>query len=373
MRDLRDDSMHKIPAQGLRSVTVVVGDARVTAQKFATVHGATEWIVRRYDGARLSEAATHGFLTEQEYLTATGVVETSSGPVTFVLVQPLGGWTSYHEFFNTRGEGIHSVCVGTVSPAELSELRGWLASCNVEVGQSAVRDGVVESVLFDTREKLGGFYVELLAPRSAEWEAANPLDERWTFPADARGEPLMRLGGIGHFGVVVPDLIAAVRNYSELFGIEDFTFRNWRNAPGSLDRPTYLGRPVDHAYFTSIVSPAPGLAFEVIQPTLGPSHYKEDFLQRIGPGIHHINSGMIENAATFEGIRERMATVASPVVMSGGILDNYMNFYYLDTRSALAGYVTEVTVPGANYAKGRPNVPFAMVAHLGRPVDAAHS
>ena len=65
--------MNNIPAQGLHHVTVVVVDARATAQKYASVHGTTEWKVRRYDAARLRDATTHGFFPNHEYLTATGV------------------------------------------------------------------------------------------------------------------------------------------------------------------------------------------------------------------------------------------------------------------------------------------------------------
>jgi hypothetical protein len=42
--------------------------------------------------------------------------------------------------------------------------------------------------------------------------------------------------------VVVPDLIAAAKNYAELFGQTEFQFRSWHDAPGSLDRPTYYGK-----------------------------------------------------------------------------------------------------------------------------------
>jgi hypothetical protein len=57
--------------------------------------------------------------------------------------------------------------------------------------------------------------------------------------------------------------------------------------------------------------------------------------------------------------------------MSGGILHNYIDFFYLDTRAALAGFVSEFVVPGANYEKGRPNVPFAMTADLSRRAEDA--
>jgi hypothetical protein len=355
--------MTKIPVDGLRHVNVVVNDARATAQKYAQLHGITTWDVRRYDALRLSDATTHGFRADQQYLTATG----TTGSVTFVLVQPLAGWTTYHEFLNTRGEGIHSVCTAVLTTGALAELTAWLETKHVGVAQSARRGGSIDAVLFDTRAKLGGYFVEILAPVDGH-EAAETVDETWTFPEPA--QPVMRLNGILHFGVVIPDLSVAVRNYAELFGQTDFTFRNWHPGPGSLQEPFYLGQPVNHAYFTTMVMPNEKCQFEVIQPTLGPSHYKEDFLLPLGPGIHHIHAGMLDDAAAYEGLRARMDAAGAPLVMGGGILDNFIDFYYFDTRAALAGYVIEVVVPGANFANGRPNVPFAMTASLAHPVDA---
>jgi hypothetical protein len=307
----------------------------------------------------------------QSYLTAAGSLPTASGPISFVLVEPREGWTTYNEFLHVRGEGIHSICTSVLTRDALAALRGALAQAGIAVGQSAVRDGAVESVLFDTRAKLGGFYIEILGTATGGWELTEPSDELWDFrvPGVAH-QPLMPLGGIKHFGVVVPDLMAAVGGYSELFGIDAFTFRDWRRAPGSLDDPTYLGRPVDHAYFTTMVTPHDSVAFEVIQPTSGPTHYSEDYMQRIGPGIHHIHAGTIEDPAAWNALKARMAEHDVPVVMSGGILNNYVEFYYLDTRAALAGYVTEYVVPGANHERGRPNVPFAMSIDLSRPLQA---
>jgi hypothetical protein len=364
--------MSKIPVDGLQHVTVVVNDARATARKFADVYGVAEWAVRTYGAERLRDTTTGGFIAEHGYRTATGDVPTAAGPVRFVLVEPRAGWTTYHEFLHTRGEGIHSLCTAAIDPAELGALRTWLGSRDVDVAQSAVRDGVVESVLFDTRAKLGGFFIEILAPHVADWHERQPVDETWTLRDASAAPPLMPIGGIKHFGVVVPHLMTAVRAYAELFGVTGFTFRDWHTAPGSLDNPTYNGEPVEHAYFTTMVTPHENVAFEVIQPTIGPSHYKEDFLLRLGgPGIHHVHSGMLDDAATWSALQERMWEAGVPMVMSGGILHNYIDFFYLDTREALAGFVTEFVVPGANYAKGRPNVPFAMTADLSRPAEDA--
>jgi hypothetical protein len=362
--------MSTIPVDGLHHVTVVVRDARASAAKFAAFYGIAAWDVRACDASRLRDMTTHGFAAEHHYRSATGVLATASGPLRFVLVEPLGGWTTYHEFLNTRGEGIHSICTAVVTPDDAAELARGLAAHGVGVAQSARQADGTETWLFDTRAKLGGFYIEILAERVHGAAAHVPVDEVWDLRAQAGDSPPMQLDGIKHFGVVVPDLMAAVRGYAELFGITKYTFRNWRNAPGSLDDPTYLGRPVDHAYFTTMVTPAESVAFEVIQPTLGPTHYNEDFLQRIGPGIHHIHGGMLPDAAAWNELAERMERQGVPMVMSGGILNRYIDFYYLDTRAALAGYVTEFVVPGINYANGRPNVPFAMTADLSQPIDA---
>ncbi len=99
--------MTTVPVDGLRSVGIVVPDARETAQKYATVLRIREWRLRRYDAERLTNASAHGLLTDRQVLSATGVGECASGPVKFELLQPLGGWTTFHEVLNTRGEGIH--------------------------------------------------------------------------------------------------------------------------------------------------------------------------------------------------------------------------------------------------------------------------
>jgi hypothetical protein len=360
-----------IPVDGLRHITIVVNDARASAEKFSSMYGVPSWAVRSYDARRLEHTTTGGFVAEHAYRTATGDAPTASGPVRFVLVEPLGGWTTFHEFLNTRGEGIHSICTAAITPDALVDLRTRLAAHGVGVAQSARRDGVIESLLFDTRATLGGFCIEIVVPLAPDALAHEPIDATWTF---ANAAPLLPIIGIKHFGVVVPDLMTAVRAYAELFGISEFSFRNWHTAPGSLDEPTYNGAPVDHAYFTTMVTPVESVSFEVIQPTLGPSHYKEDFLHRLGgAGIHHVHAGMIPDAPAWNALRTRMAAIGIDVVMSGGIFDRFIDFFYLDTRAALAGFVTEFVVPGPNHAKGRPNVPFAMTANLAQPADAALS
>jgi hypothetical protein len=362
--------MAPIPLQGLQHITVAVRDARAAAARLSRVYGIPEWSVDRLDAASFERATTHGYATDRAVLVAVGSAPTAAGSTTFELVQPVAGWTTYHEFLHTRGEGIHSIGTATLTPAELDAARDDAAAHGVAIAESSVRSDGAQSLLLDTREKLGGFYIELRVPKSGASAAAG---EVWDMRSAVAGTgALMPLIGVMHFGVVVPDLMRAVAGYAELFGTTAFSFRDW-SSRDSLEQPTYLGQPVDHAYFTTMVNPVDGLGFELIQPTFGPSHYKEEFLAKLGPGIHHIHSGMVPDAAAWGTLRERMEHAGVPMVMSGGILNGFLDFYYLDTRDALAGYVTEFVVPGPRFAHGRPNVPFSMVADLSRPAVGATS
>lgn len=349
----------KIPSDRLIHIGIVVRDAKASAKKFSQIYGITDWQVVDHAGDRLTETTTHGKRAEHAFITASGVAPTPEGEVTFRLIQPTGGWTTYHEFLNTRGEGIHNLCISAVSRGQLDQLVAWLQTEDVPVGQTTWLDGKFGYVCLDTRKALGGFYVQLLVGDSAD--AAPEPDERWSFP-EVAGQGLLPLGTSGmHYGVVVRDVMAAAERWTRLFGLGKIDFYNWRKAPGSLEDPQYLGQPVDHAYFATMFQLAPLLGFEVIQSTFGPTHYKEDYLNVVGEGIHHINATFLPDADHWQAAEKRMGDFGCPVVMGGGIGNGFIEFRYLDTRQAL-GYVTEISYPGANFAKGPGDLKAAMSA-----------
>src|SRR5579875_466106 len=361
--------MLQIPIHQLLHIGVVVRSARATAERYARIHGVTHWDVIDWEPSRLGKQSTHGFRAEHSYRVATGSAGLKCGSICFQLIEPRGGWTTFQEFLLTRGEGIHSICTSILTQKELVQLRDWLASENIPIGQSATLDGIVDSVYLDTRRCLGGFYLQVLVPYSEDWASRIAPDEVWELsslvPPDG---PLYNMTSFQHFGVVVTDLMERVQSWSRLFGIKEWNFRDWHSGPGSLEKPTYLGSLVDHAYLTTMATIADGLAFEIIQPTFGPSHYK-DFLQQSGEGIHHLHATQLDSMLEWEALRHRMAGINVPIVVSGGILNEFLDFYYLDMRSALAGYTMEVVTPGRNFAQGRPVIPWAMTANFSEPVS----
>lgn len=355
----------KIPAHGLIHLGVVVRDVRASAEKLARIYGIVHWDVAICDERRLTRSAVRGFASPSSFIVATGTCQTDTGAVKFALVQPLAGWSIFAEFLLTRGEGVHHICTASITADEFDRLRPWLADKGVAIAQSGRIDDALDFHFLDTRTQLGGFYVQINCP-SAAGSRDMGIDETWDLTDHVPPEgPVLPLNEFRHFGVVVEDLMARVVAWRDLFGLEHWEFRNWRTEPGSLRNSTYNGAPVEHAYFTTMMTLAPNLGFELIQPTFGPSHYREDYLRTIGEGVHHLFTATLPDEAAWEAMRRRAEAADVPVVMSGELGDDFLRFYYLDTRKALPGYVTEVLHPGANAVAGRrPSFEVAMTADL---------
>ena len=356
--------MKAIPSNDLIHIGVVVKNARHSAGEFSRMYGISKWAVVDWRSDRLTGTTTHGFVSDQSFLTATGHVDTDNGPVTFQLIEPRGGWTTYTEFLIERGEGIHNVCTGRVSQQQFDELTIWLESEGIGLAQTTTLDGQQTSACLDTREALGGFYVQLIIGDSAPGQP----DEVWDLSAEAneRSAALPYNTFAPHLGLVVRNLMERVKNWKRLFGVDHWTFTNWHTAPGSLEGPTYMGQPVDHAYFTTVVSLNSRLNFEIIQPTSGPTHYKENYMNLVGEGIHHMNTTFLSDEDEWLKVKDRLKELGAPVVMSGGLANDLAKFYYLDTKERL-GYVSEVVHPASGWDQGLSVIEIAMEADLSKP------
>ena len=170
--------MEAIPVERLYHATVVVRDLRAMARSYAEVYGIEKWQVARHDEERLTDASAFGLVMPFSYVSATGA---NAHGVTFRLVQPLQGFSTFQEFLITRGQGIHGFCVATLSEAGLEELRRWLAEQGAGVGQCETVAGAATYCYFDMSKTLGNFYVQVILPRRDDWQAAVPVDEERDF------------------------------------------------------------------------------------------------------------------------------------------------------------------------------------------------
>jgi hypothetical protein len=359
--------MNAIPLQTLRYVTVAVHDAKAMARNYADFYGIERWNVTHVTPARLSAMTIRGRVPtapppfdldgpvpvpgEYGFLSAMG--STPSGNLTFQLVQPTSGLSTFEEFLVTRGQGVHGICATVLDAAAFASLRAWLETEGLAPAQSYRLAGA-DYYYFDMRKLLGSFFVQVIVPHRDDWEAL-PVDEVWDFSRNLTRPADLKIAtdatGISHVGVVVDNLSERLPNFARLFGHAVWRGMHWRTAPGSLEDTTNNGQPVVHGYFTGradLATNASGLpfGFEVIQPTSGPSHYKEDYLQPLGPGIHHVDLRIpMQDWDEWERVNAWLAgSFGAPTCMSGWLRNHSSLFHYQDTRAKL-GYVTEISAP----------------------------
>ncbi|WP_084521520.1 VOC family protein [Nocardia uniformis] len=129
-------------------------------------------------------------------------------------------------------------------------------------------------------------------------------------------------GPITQIAWVVTDMDATERFFETCFGVRRWT--RIPDVPFGPDTCTYRGEPAD---FTAHISLAyrGDMQLELIQPVRGQSIYTE-FLERGGPGLHHICMEPADFDAAIAAAAERGAPVVQRGEMSGG----EMRFAYLD-------------------------------------------
>ena len=329
--------MSLVPVDRLHHVTVVVRDLRAAACSYAEVLGIERWDVVHHTSERLRDTAVLGYPAPFTYATATG---SNAHGVTFRLVQPTGGLSTYEQFLVTRGEGIHGVCLAHVDERAFAEVRGRLGAHGVSIGQAATVDGSMRHYHLDTRAALGGFFVEVAVSLDGE---APRVDERWDFRDEVRRpegvESLQDVPRIFHLGVAVHDVMARLPAYAELLGLTRWSFRHF--GPGTLQRSTVDGEDVEHAFLLALAG-FDEAGFEVIQPTQEPTHYRRHLLDVIGEGIHHLLLLPGEDEGRWPAVRAWLEDLGAPVAMSGGV--GPATFYYFDTRARLGGYLVEAIV-----------------------------
>jgi hypothetical protein len=330
-----------IPVDRLHHVNVVVRDLEATARNTALILGVERWDVAHLGAERLRDTSAFGFEAPYTYSTATG---SNSQGVTFRLVQPTGGLSTFAEFLITRGEGLHGLCLAVLDERELHELKAGLPESGISVGQAATVDGASRHYHLDTRAALGGFYVEIVAPVSSAPGEAPEADEHWDFHDEVERPPgveeLQALPRVWHFGVAVNSVMQKPPAYASLLGVTDWSFVHFRPEHGSLEHSTLDGEEVEYASLLAKAEVA-DFGFELLQSMGGPTHYKRELIDRVGEGIHHLLVLPAQEEAASLRLRRWMDSLDVPVAMSGRVRHGAAEFFYLDTRQRLGGYLIE--------------------------------
>lgn len=138
-------------------------------------------------------------------------------------------------------------------------------------------------------------------------------------------------GPITQIAWVTGDIAATEELLSAGFGAGSWTRMN--DIHFAPDAVTLRGEPADFTIHVSIVYVG-DLQLEVIQPVTGTSIYSE-FLERNGPGLHHVCFDVEDMEAALAGVAALGLTVHQQGSMMGGAMD----FAYVDGSAHGAPYI----------------------------------
>ncbi|QJU52712.1 VOC family protein [Herbiconiux sp. KACC 21604] len=143
---------------------------------------------------------------------------------------------------------------------------------------------------------------------------------------------------VKQIGLLVPDLKAALAQYSLLLGRDDWSIFTY--GPGSVDHLTYRGEPSSYRMRLAFVGAGPQI--ELVESLDGPNIYTE-WIERHGYGMHHFgfyvdsiaDTTVAMQAEGFEPIQTGSATGQ----------DGDGGYAYFDTENLLGAITELIEVP----------------------------
>ncbi|MFE5564010.1 VOC family protein [Amycolatopsis japonica] len=149
---------------------------------------------------------------------------------------------------------------------------------------------------------------------------------------------------VGQVGLLVPDLRAAIAQYSLLLGRDDWSIFTY--GPDNVEGLTYRGEPSDYRMILAFVGADPQI--ELIESLDGPNIYTE-WIERHGYGAHHFGF-YVDSIA--EATASMQADGYDPIQTGRATgLDGDGGFAYFDTEDLLGVIAELIEVP----ARRRPS------------------
>ena len=158
----------------INHVAMAVKDWEKTARGFASLMGLKTWRKMEIPSAIMEKAEYYGKPAEFVWISAFAKL----GDTLIELCQPVSGETVFADFVNQYGDGMQHV--GDLSHPEPLELVRRYTSQGVKVANYCKIAGIAELFFLDTREQLGGMFLEVVAPPTYAQIAAMGEDITFT-------------------------------------------------------------------------------------------------------------------------------------------------------------------------------------------------
>jgi len=142
----------------INHVAMAVKDWEKTARGYASLMGLKTWRKMEIPSAIMEKAEYYGKPCEFVWISAFAKL----GDTLIELCQPVSGQTVFADFVNEFGDGMQHV--GDLSHPDPLELVRRYTSQGVKVANYCKIAGIAELFFLDTREQLGGMFLEVVAP-----------------------------------------------------------------------------------------------------------------------------------------------------------------------------------------------------------------
>ena len=158
----------------INHVAMAVKDWEKTARGFGSLMGLKTWRKMEIPSAIMEKAEYYGKPCEFVWISAFAKL----GDTLIELCQPVSGQTIFGDFVNAYGDGMQHV--GDLSHPDPLELVRRYTSQGVKVANYCKIAGIAELFFLDTREQLGGMFLEVLSPPTYAQIAAMGEDVTFT-------------------------------------------------------------------------------------------------------------------------------------------------------------------------------------------------
>jgi catechol 2,3-dioxygenase-like lactoylglutathione lyase family enzyme len=296
----------------LTQVCIIVRDVEASTARYAEILGID--MSPNFQTTRLHDH-THATYYGQPTDARAKLSALDIGHLQFELLQPLDPPSSWGDFLDQHGEGIHHVAF-FVPKADV------VAASFKEYGYTVTQQGLFTGqtgtyTYLDTDKDLA-VVVELLEHFGGSPELNGP-----PFPADK---------GLGtdivcQVGIVVNDIERTARRYSEVLGLPLPPII--QTLGYSVSKTTYKGQPSEATAKLAFFSTGQ-VQIELIEPDDHPSTWR-DFLDRNGEGAHHI---AFQVADTQRAI-DYLAQFGISVTQQGLYTDASGVYTYMDSQQQL--------------------------------------
>jgi alkylhydroperoxidase/carboxymuconolactone decarboxylase family protein YurZ/catechol 2,3-dioxygenase-like lactoylglutathione lyase family enzyme len=139
---------------------MVVRDWRETAKNYSSLLGLKRWKAVEVTPSIMTESTYYGSRQSCSWISAFA----KSGDTLIELCQPLSGKSIFDDFLRARGEGVHHVA-NLSHPDPQSLIAAW-TDRGVPIAHYFNVGGELKIYYLDTREHLGGVYLEVVDPAS---------------------------------------------------------------------------------------------------------------------------------------------------------------------------------------------------------------